>query len=125
MDLVEDFQSKPFMKRYRKKFLEVVDAHAIRMKLQIDGVIPEGLSFKMEHASPGEATDMLYLHLHSHATSNVIHKLCAAMTKEIGYPKMNNLGSKMKSDKDLPPYGMLTVIMFNAYLQKKIALLST
>ena len=116
MDLVEDFQSKPFMEKYKDKFLEVVDARAIRMKLQIDGVIPEGLSYKMDNTSNNEATEQLYVHLHSHATSNVIHKLCDAMTSKSGYPKMIKLGQKMKSDKDLPPYSMLTVTVFNAYL---------
>ena len=125
MDLVGDFQSQLFMGRYQGRFLEVVNAHAIRMKLEIDEVIPRKLSFDMANTFEGDATKMLYLHLRDNATSNVIHKVCDAMTKEIGYPKMNQLGSKMKSDKDLPPYGMLTVIMFNAHLQKKIALLST
>ena len=116
MYLVEDFQSKSFMGKYKETFLEVVDALAIRMKLQIDEVIPEGLSYRMDNTSNNEAREMLYVHLHSHATSDVIHKLCDAMTSKSGFPRMNNLGHKMKSDKDLPPYSMLTVKVFNAHL---------
>ena len=116
MELVEDFQSKTFMERYQEKFLEVVDTNAIRMKLEIDGVIPKKLSFDMDKTSPDEATKMLYLHLHARATSNDIHKLCDAMTKISGYGNMNKLGAKMKSDKDLPPYSMLTIVMFDAHL---------
>ena len=104
MDLVGDFQTKPFMERYKEKFLQVVNVDAIRMKLQIDGVIPEKLSIDMDHTSKDEAAEMLYLHLRGHATSNDIHKLCDAMISRSGCANTIKLGRKMRNDKDLQPY---------------------
>ena len=118
MDLVGDFQSKPFLEKYKETFLQVVDAHAIRMRLEIDEVIPKKLSFDMDRTSSDEATELLYLHLRDHATLQDIHKLCAAMTSKTGYGNMVKLGDKMKSDKDLPPYSMLTVGLFSTHLHK-------
>ena len=118
LDIVGIFRSKPFMEKYKEKFLQVVDTHAIRQKLEIDRVILKELSFDMRNTSAGQATILLYLHLHGFATSNDIHKLCDAMISRSGCGNMIKLGDKMKSDKDLPPYSMWTVIMFNAQLQK-------
>ena len=111
MDLVGDFQRELFMEKHKGEFLKVVNAHAIRLKLQIDGVISMKLSFDMDKTSPDEATKMLYLHLHDHATLDDIDKLCDTMTSATGYGNMIKLGREMKSDKDLPPYSMLTVII--------------
>ena len=105
------------MEKHMEEFLKVVNAHAIRLKLQIDGVISKKLSFDMGNTSPDEATKMLYLHLHDHATSDDINKLCDAMTSATGYGNMIKLGREMKSDKDSPPYSMLTVVIFNAHLK--------
>ena len=118
MDVVGDFQSKLFLEKYKETFLQVVDAHAIRMRLEIDEVISKKLSFDMDRTSSDEATELLYLHLRDHATSQGIHKLCDAMTSKTGYGNMIKLGDKMKSDKDLPPYSMLTVGLFSAHLHK-------
>ena len=116
MDLVVDFQSKPFLEKYKEKFLQVVDAHAIRMRLEIDGVIPKKLSFDMDKTSSDEATELLYLHLRDHATSHGIHKLCAAMISKTGYGNMVKLGDKMKSDEDLPPYSMYAIMhIYNVF----------
>ena len=98
----------PFLDKYKDCFLDVVVSSAIRTRLEMDKVVPAELSFEMSNTSNDQATANLFLHLHAHASSDSIHKLCEAMISAAGYPKMNNLGEDMKNDKGLPPYSEFT-----------------
>ena len=106
--LSQDFVPGPFLDKYKDRFLDVVVSRAIRTRLEMDKVVPAALSFEMNNTINDQATENLFLHLHAHASSDSIHKLCDAMINAAGYPNMNNLGEIMKIDKGLPPYSELT-----------------
>ena len=107
--LIQDFVPGPFLDKYKDRFLDVIVSSAIRTRLEMDKVVPAALSFEMNNTSNEQATANLFLHLHAHALSDGIHKLCDAMISATGYPNMNNLGEDMKNDKGLPPYSEFTL----------------
>ena len=103
-------QCGAIIEKYKDRFLTCIDARAIAKKLEIEEVIPNRLSFKIENSAPEDANDLLFLHLQSHSSLETLHKLCDVMTSMSGYPNMNKLGSTMK--KDLPSVGYVAVTVY-------------
>ena len=93
-----DPQCGAIIEKYKDRFLVCIDARAIARRLEIEEVIPNRVSFKIENSAPDDANDHLFLHLRSHASRETLHKLCDVMISMRGYPKMNELGRVMKDD---------------------------
>ena len=96
------------MDQYNEPFLEYVQAKEIVSKLEVSPKcpLPPNVCSRIRQASSEEAAvQEPFKHFRKEGTPDTIRSLCVAMTKLIGYPKMNQLGDKMKSDEDLTlPY---------------------
>ena len=86
------------MKKYKDRFLSCIDARAIVTRLEIEEVIPDTVSYKIQHSAPSVANEVLFLHLRSHSSPETLHKLCDVMISMRGYAKMKNLGRDMKDN---------------------------
>ena len=90
--------SATIIEKYKDRFLSYIDARAIVTRLEIDEVIPDTVSHKIQQSAPSVANEVLFLHLRSHSSLETLHKLCDVMIGMSGYPKMNKLGRLMKDD---------------------------
>ena len=93
-----DPQCGAIIEKYKDRFLGCIDARAIARKLEIEEVIPNRVSYKIENSAPEDANDLLFLHLRSHSSLETLHKLCDVMIGMSGYPKINKLGRLVKDD---------------------------
>ena len=84
------------IEKYKDRFLAYIDACAVAKKLEIEKVIPDTVSHKIQQSAPSVANEVLFLHLRSHSSLETLHKLCDVMISMSGYPKMNELGRSMK-----------------------------
>ena len=91
-------QCGAIIEKYKDRFLACIDARAIARKLEIEEVIPNRVSFKIENSAPDDANNLLFLHLRSHSSPETLHKLCGVMISMSGYPKMIELGRFMKDN---------------------------
>ena len=82
----------------KERFLSCIDAHAIVTSLEIEKVILDTVSHKIQHSARSEANEVLFLHLQSHSSPETLHKLCDVMISWSGYPMMNELGQYMKDN---------------------------
>ena len=81
---------------YKDICLSYIDASAIVTRLEIEKVIPDTVSHKIQQSAPSVANEVLFLHLQSHSSPETLHKLCDVMISTSGYPMMNELGQYMK-----------------------------
>ena len=96
------FDCEAFMDKFKERFLQSVDSHAIVLRLEIDKVISEDLAFTIErHCSRSTGNDKLFLHLRRNADPGSIRKLCDVMVREEGYAMMNELGRDIRRELDL------------------------
>ena len=96
------FDCEAFMDKFKERFLQSVDSHAIVLRLEIEKVISEDLAFTIErHCSRSTGNEKLFLHLRRNADPGSIHKLCDVMVREKGYAMMNELGRDMRRELDL------------------------
>ena len=99
------FDSRQFMDRFKKRFLEVVAAKDIAEKLKTEGIIPESVYRHIlnQQTTDDDANLKLFRHLHQHGAPSTIRSLCDIMIQERGYPNMNTLGRAMSEHTSLPP----------------------
>ena len=96
------FDCQQFMEKYKYRFLQFVDSHAIVLKLLMEGIIPPYLSHQLQNVDSTTGTQLLFLHLRSHADRDSLLKLCNVMINLTGYPNMSSLGRDMKRDLEQP-----------------------
>ena len=85
------------LKKYEKEFLSVVNAKQSLFRLKRVGVISEDVKTDIEGAKNEEnAKEILYDHLSSNATVATLREWCDVAIEANGYPKMQELGRKMK-----------------------------
>ena len=98
----QDFDSEAFMDKFKDRFLQSVDSHAIMRRLEIEKVISEDLAFTIEHqGARTTGNEKLFLHLQRYADPEGIRKLCDVMITKDGYNNMIELGKDMKKYLDL------------------------
>ena len=91
----QDFDSEAFMDKFKDRFLQSVDSHAIVLRLEVDKVISGRLSHSIKNQYVGDGNQELFLYLRRHADLESIRNLCDVMDID-GYPKMSKLGQDMK-----------------------------
>ena len=96
------FDCEAFMDKFKERFLQSVDSHAIVLRLEIEKVISENLAFTIEHhCSRHTGNEKLFLYLRRQADPGSIRKLCDVMMREEGYKMMNKVGKDMARELDL------------------------
>ena len=95
------FDCEAFMDKFKERFLQSVDSHAIVLRLEIEKVISEELAFTIKHHCRSTGNEELFLHLGRNADPGSIRKLCDVMVREEGYAMMNELGRDMRRELDL------------------------
>ena len=95
---IPDPQCGAIIEKYKGRFLACIDARAIASRLEIEKVIPNRVSFKIQNSAPDDANNLLFLHLRSHSSPETLHKLCDVMINMSGYAKMIELGRVMKDN---------------------------
>ena len=91
----QDFDREAFMDKFKDRFLQSVDSHAIVLRLEIDKVISGKLSHSIKNQYVGDGNQELFLYLRRHADLEGIRNLCDVMNIN-GYPSMSKLGQDMK-----------------------------
>ena len=77
------------------------DASALKVasELQRRQVIPEHVETKIKRAPDRKtANGLLYDHLYAQGTFQTLELVCDVFIGEEGYPRMNQLGERMKED---------------------------
>ena len=95
------FEASKFLKKYEKEFTTVVYAKQGLFKLKRLGVISEDVKTSIEKENNENATEILYAHLSGNANVATLREWCDVAIDASGYPKMKDLGRKMKDA--LPP----------------------
>ena len=89
------------MDKFKERFLQSVDSHAIVLRLEIEKVISGKLSHVIKNQYVGDGNQELFLYLRRQADPGSIRKLCDVMMREEGYAMMNKLGKDMARELDL------------------------
>ena len=98
------FSASHFFKTYEDEFVEVVNAKQSLLKLKHKGVISQTVRASIEATKDDEeATYLLLEHLEKNATVDTLREYCKVAIAADGYPRMQELGSKMMNA--LPPEG--------------------
>ena len=84
------------LKSYRNTFIEDVDACSICDDLRHHNIIPDSLAKKINESDDRQAATMLYNHVVKQGSKESVANLCEVMITEKGYPRMNELGGKIK-----------------------------
>ena len=95
------FDCEAFMDKFKERFLQSVDSHAIVLGLEREKVISEDLAFTIKHHCRSTGNEELFLHLGRNADLESIRKLCDVMVRKEGHAKMNELGRDMRRELDL------------------------
>ena len=95
------FDCEAFMDKFKDRFLQSVDSHAIVLRLEIEKVISGKLSHSIKNQHVGDGNQELFLYLRRQADPGSIRKLCDVMVREEGYAMMNELGRDMRRELDL------------------------
>ena len=96
------FDCRQFMEKYKHRFLQFVDSCAIAIRLSTAGVIPPGLSRRLENMDSTDGNHHLFLHLQEQANRDSLLQLCNVMINMAGYHNMSSLGQDMKRDLEQP-----------------------
>ena len=96
------FDCRQSMEKYKDRFVQCVDSHAIIYRLLMEGIIPPYLSHQLQNVDSTTGTQLLFLHLQSHADRDSLLNLCHVMINLTGYPNMSSLGRDMKRDLEQP-----------------------
>ena len=83
------------MDKFKDRFLQSVDSHAIVLRLEAEKVISGKLSHSIKNQYVGDGNQELFLYLQRHADPESIRNLCDVMNID-GYPRMSKLGQDMK-----------------------------
>ena len=93
-----EFNVKLFALRYEAQFLSVVNTEEIIDELEKLNLISGKLRNKIESVSSREEANRLLLdHICANFNTESLTKLCEVMSEEGGYPKMNDLGRRIRS----------------------------
>jgi ankyrin repeat protein len=86
------------LNKYRDRFYSDVDSHAIYRRLEVEGVIPNSLAFKIKRTPVKESNDMLFLHLRDHGDMETLRRFCDVLITvgEDGYPRMLQMGQSFQ-----------------------------
>ena len=95
------FVASKFLKEYEKEFFDVVNAKHGLLKLKRLEVISPDVKTDIEKANDKDAREILYDHLSSNAKASNLRDWCEVAMEASGFPKMQDLGIKMKEA--LPP----------------------
>ena len=83
------------LKIYAKTFLDVVNPKLSLLKLEHKGVISSDVATALENANEDNAKYLLFQHLEKNATVDTLREYCKVAIAADGYPRMQELGSKM------------------------------
>ena len=98
------FSASQFLKTFEDEFVDVVNAKQSLLKLRHKGVISQAVRASIEATKDDEeATYLLLEHLEKNATVDTLREYCKVAIAADGYPRMQELGSKMMEA--LPPEG--------------------
>jgi ankyrin repeat protein len=90
---------KSFMHSFLDTFMKAASAKEVASNLYRRKVIPEPVETEIERALDRKtANGHLYDHLYSQGTLETIQVVCDVFIKEEGYPRMNELGERMKRE---------------------------
>ena len=96
------FDCRQFMEKYKDRFLHFMDSCAIAIRLSTAGVIPPGLSRRLENMDSTDGNHHLFLHLQDQANRDSLLQLCNVMMNMAGYHNLSSLGRDMKRDLEQP-----------------------
>ena len=96
------FDCRQFMDKYKHRFLQCVDSHAIVFRLLMEGIIPPYLSHQLQNVDSTTGTQLLFIHLQDQANKESLLQLCDVMLNMAGYHNMSSLGRDMKRDLEQP-----------------------
>ena len=86
-----------FLQDFYDKFMMCADAKIVAAELRRRRVIPQPVEIKIKRALDTKtANGHLYDHLFSQGTDNTLRIVCDVFIQEEGYPRMNELGKKLK-----------------------------
>ena len=97
----QDFDPEAFMDKFKDRFLQSVDSHAIVLRLEIEKVISKEVSHNIKKQYVDGGNEELFLYLQKNTGPKGIRKLCDVMMSKAGYDNMVELGQDMKKDLDL------------------------
>ena len=86
------------LKKHEEDFFECVDAQYNVLRLKRKNVIPPSVAREISEKTYEEAKELLYDHLLKHATEDSLREWCEWALAAQGYPKMQELGKKMKNE---------------------------
>jgi putative heme iron utilization protein len=86
------------LEKYEDRIHSDVASHAILKRLEVEGVIPGALAFKIEKEYFIDGNDMLFLHFKEHGDVETLCKFCDVLIKvgKDGYSKMHQTGQMLK-----------------------------
>ena len=88
-----------FLAKREEAFVRYAGAKEVASELRRRKVIPECVEAKIERALDRKtANGFLYDHLYAQGTFRTLEIVCDVFTGEEGYPRMNELGMKIKDD---------------------------
>ena len=100
------------MDKFKERFLQSVDSHAIVLRLEIEKVISGQLSHSIKNQYVDDGNQELFLYLRRQADPGSIRKLCDVMVREEGYAMMNKLGRDIRRELDLLTGMHVHVVMY-------------
>ena len=87
------------LKQFQESFVKDAGAKQVASELQRLQVIPEPVETNIERAEDRKtANGLLYDHLYAQGTFQTLEIVCDVFIEEEGYPRMNQLGRKMKEE---------------------------
>ena len=106
-----------FLRLFYNDIRRDAEATAVAAELRRQRVIPEAIETKIKIAQDRkEANGHLYDHLLSQATVKTLRIVCDVFIKEEGYPRMNELGERMKKDLAHTQYVIENVSLMYTYM---------
>ena len=97
------FSVSRILETYEHEFLKVVDPKLSLLKLKYKGVISANVRTTIESANDEDAKYVLLEHLQKNATVDTLRVYCDVAIAANGFPRMQELGKKIKDA--LPPEG--------------------
>ena len=88
-----------FLGKREEVFVRYAGAKEVASELRRRKVIPERVETKIERAPDRKtANGLLYDHLYAQGTFQTLEIVCDVFVEEEGYPRMNQLGERMKEE---------------------------
>ena len=106
-----------FLRSFYDGIRRDAEATAVTAELRRQRVIPELVETKIKRAlDRKEGNGHLYDHLLSQATVKTLRIVCNVFIKEEGYPRMNELGERMKKELAHSQYVIENVSLMYTYM---------